>query len=327
MLQTLASRRIGHQHAGKRPRDLNVHPFSNPKPVLGSIAMLDVKRFGSKVRREDAFSGKTRFRNEPFAYRAELAQAHRRYTSRYAKEVAELNFLIDALAPAGIIPDNISPVSHGKTPSPDFELTFGNERVFCECTSAGNAASMLWRFSVADLDVAANDMLEQHPELREKLGARYLALIPGTPIRPDDILSAVDEIAAFISSEDIDRYASRYGVRVPEAFRLLSGAQSVAYAAPSEEPMVLIQPPASAFGGEPEGVAEILSALRQKQEQRYDGFRPIWLVIGATDVIASLSGVIRQFEALQPVLAPFERVFIATFRESFMVSPKGSTDS
>jgi hypothetical protein len=288
--------------------------------------MLDVKRFASKVRRQDAFAGKTLFRNEPFVYRAELAEAHRRYTSRYAKGVAELNLLIDALAPAGIIPDNISPVPHGKTPSPDFELTFGNERVFCECTSAGNAASMLWRFSVADLDAAANDMLEHRPELGDKLGSRYLALIPGTPIRPDDIPSAVDEIAAFISSEDIDRYTSRYGVRVPGAFRLLAGAQCVAYAAPSQEPMVLIQQPASAFGGEPEGVAEILSALRQKQEQRYEGFRPIWLVIGATDVVASLSGVVRQFEALQPPLTPFERIFISTSRESFVVSPKDSID-
>jgi hypothetical protein len=289
--------------------------------------MLDVKHFTTKVPRKEAFSGKTLYRDEPFAYRTELARAHRRYTSRYAKEVAELNLLIDALAPAGMIPDKIVPLPQRKASTPDFELKFGDETVYCECTSAGDASSMLWRFSVADLEIAANDMLENHPELVEKLGNRYVAFIPSAPIRPDDILAAVEEIGAFIASEDMSYYGSRYGVRVPPAFPLLSRAETVAYTAISQRPMIAIQQPASAFGGVPEGVSEILRALQQKQEKRYEGFRPIWLVIGATDVVEHLSDVVSQFEAIRPSLEPFERVFISSSRESFIVTPKGSPDA
>jgi hypothetical protein len=282
--------------------------------------MLDVHHYLSKGPRVEAFPEKTLYRDEPFAYRAELARAHRRYTSKYAKAVVEINLLIDALAPAGLVPDSISPLPPRKSRTPDFELTFGDEKVYCECTTAGDASSMLWRFSVADLEIAANDLLQHNPDLTGKLGPRYLAFIPGSPIRPDDILRAVDEIGSFIASEDLAYYGSRYGLRVPEKYRLLSQSRAVAYTSRSKQPLIVIQQPASAFGGTPEGVAEILRALRQKQEYRYDGFRPIWLVIGASDVVMPLSDVVKQLRVLQPSLDPFQRVFVATSRESFVLT-------
>jgi len=304
--------------------DVNVVPSYRPLSALGNLAMLDVKHFTTKIPRREVFTGKTLFRNEPLAYREELARAHRRYTSRYAKEVAELDILIDALGPAGIIPDRIVPLSQRKAGTPDFELTFGNETVYCECTTAGDAPSMLWRFSVADLEIAANDMLEREPKLSKKLGSRFISFIPGLPLRSEDVPVAVDEIAALIASEDIDRYSSRYGVPVPTSFPLLSQAKTTAYTGKSERPMIAIQQPVSAFGGVPESVSEILFALRQKRAKCYEGYRPIWLVVGMTDVLRQLSTVVAKFDAVAPSLEPFERVFISSSRESFVVMPKGS---
>jgi hypothetical protein len=289
------------------------------------VNRLEVKHFVSTIPRHEAFSGKVRYRDELFEYRIELARAHRRYTSRYARELSEINLLIDALAPAGLIPEDILPLAHRKFPTPDFKLKFSDQTVYCECTSAGDSASMLWSLSVADLQIAANDMLHKDLSLAAKLGSRYLAFIPGTPIRPDDILATVDEIGTFIASENLDYYGSRYGLRVPSSFALLSKARAVAYTSRAETPLVLIQQPASAFGGAPEGLAELLRALYQKQNKRYDNFQPIWLVIGAADVLAPLDQVIGQFAAHDISLDPFERVFIATSRESFMISTNDLT--
>ena len=301
---------------------MNVIPSYRPLSALGSLAMLDVKHFTTKVPRREAFKGKTLFRNEPLAYREELARAHRQYASRYAKEVAELDLLIDALAPPGIIPDRIVPLPQRKAATPDFELTFGNKTVYCECTTTGDSSSMLWRFSVADLEIAANDMLERQPKLSQRLGDRHISFIPGVPLPSEDVPAAVDEIAAFIASEEIDRYSSRYGVRVPPTYPLLFQAKTIAYTTKSEHPMIAIQQPVSAFGSVPEGVSDILFALQQKKAKVYEGYRPIWLVVGVTDVLQQLSNVVAQFEAVAPSLEPFERLFISTSRESFIVTSK-----
>jgi hypothetical protein len=290
----------------------------------GSIAMLNVRHYDAKVPREAAFSSATLYRDAPFAYRKQLKQAHERYTSRYAQEIADLNLLIDGLAPAGIVPDKVVPLQGGKTPTPDFELRLGAQTVYCECTIAGDQSSILWRFSVADLQAAVNDMLEAHDEISSAVGQRYVAFIPRIPVRPDDILAAVDEIAQFVTSEDLGAYGNRYGVRVPERYGVLAHTQTIAYTAPAEHPMILIQQPASAYGGDSEGFSEILNALRQKQVKRYDGFRPIWLVIGASDVIAPLGDIVRRIEEYQPSLEPFSRVFISTSRESFVIAQENA---
>jgi hypothetical protein len=243
-----------------------------------------------------------------------MAKAHRRYTSRYGRELAEINLLIDGLGPAGLVPDDFSPLSERR--APDFVLHFGEQTVYCECTSAGDQSSILWRLSVADLQVAANDMLQRHPA-RIRLDARYLAFIPGSPVRPDDILGTVNEIATFIAEEDLDHYSTRYGILVPPTFHLLSRAGTVAYVGQAQEPQIVIQQPASSFGGASEGVVDIVRALRRKRERSYEGYRPIWLILGATDIIAPLESVIRELVKLNLSLEPFESVFVATSRESF----------
>jgi hypothetical protein len=295
--------------------------------VAGGSAVLNVKHFISKVPRREAFSGKTLYRDEPLVYRAELARAHRRYTSRYAKDVADLDLLIDALAPAGLIPTNVLPLPKRKPSTPDFELTFDKRTVYCAVASAGEAPSMLWRFSVAELEIAVNDMLDRRPDLAAKLGHRFLAFVPSSPIRSDDIPVTVDEIASFLAAENLETYGTRYGARIPEAFPLLSRADTVAYTARAERPLIAIQQPASAFGGAPVRVDEILRALQEKQQKRYEGFRPIWLVIGATDVLSPLAEVVKKFRAAQPRLDPFERVFISTSHESFMMAAKDASDA
>lgn len=280
--------------------------------------MLKVVTHRSTSRREDAFRNGVTYDAKPFEYRA-WRRSDR--TLRYTQGVVELNTLIDALSAAKISPTEIKTLRpNGRRATPDFELLIDGSRTYVECTAAGDPQSFSWQLNVGDWDSSLSVYLNDHPELLGRLGKHYAALIPSRLPSNREIPQLVTESVAFLADEDLDSYAGAYGKRVPQKYSRLAGLDTIIAVGNSNTPHAFVQMPAMSTGGPNEAIHDLLVSFRRKADRGYEGFRPIWLIVAASQIAWKLDDAVSQFVKVVQSIRPFERLFVATSNESFEIT-------
>lgn len=280
--------------------------------------MIKVQHYKNERGRERAFPPRVLYAGTPFEFRSERRSEG---TLRYKQHVAELNLLSDALGPTHFVPDAIEPLkTNSGTRTPDFALHFGSKVIYCECTAAGKSEAFAWQMNVNDWSEALSSRAMHDSSINRILGERYVAFIPAKPPKTKNIASLVDEAAKLLAKGDLAKFEGPYGIRAPDKYPGLSSLDTIVTVGHSKTPQVFVQMPAMSSGGLHEAVQDLTWAFRKKAKQSYKGFRPIWLIIAADQIIWKLSEATSEFAKVVGVLSPFERIFFANSSESYVLS-------
>jgi len=282
--------------------------------------MLLVERFASSVVREAAWSDKVTLNGEPFSYKMSFRAEN---SIRFAQTSVELNLLIDALTPTGDIPTNVETMTPKRSqPTPDFRLTFNKTSIYCECTVAGDPHSFTWQLIIGDWQNQLDTALRARPELFERLDGRYLAFIPTRVPKVEAIPALVSEIIHIIERGEMPTPGVLFGTRVTEQYSELNKLGTVINSNKSGMPLVFIQMPGMASGGPRESVDQLYRSIQRKAGKRYAKFEPIWLIVGASEILWPLDQVVDDLTKRLDTISPFERLYISTSRESFRIRPQ-----
>ena len=281
---------------------------------------LEFKIFGNRETRDiNAFNPDLEY-NEQLLRSQPWRHDRTKHTSDYffAEDLSELNCLLDGLVHEGSIPAavcKLHPEDYNLGPGasvPDFRvvLTTG-ETIFVEITSGGEPLTIREHETLNELSHALRSWSLANLDVQRKLNGLELAFIPLHTFKGKDEKVALGEMKAFVLAEDPQPYKSAPGTVVnSKQYPVLTRSECTVLVADSVAPVAEVRAPGSSWS--PDGdVDTILKRINSKIVNRYDGFRPIRLVVGSFYVIGHRGDTFNAIRSRLNWLGPFERVYIA----------------
>ncbi|GAC1411343.1 MAG: hypothetical protein NVSMB64_21040 [Candidatus Velthaea sp.] len=233
------------------------------------------------------------------------------YETRYGKTEGELRALTLGLVTAGY-----GPTSVAVGDAPDGYVTFGDAAVYVEVAEVIDRESARYTNTMSDLNREVLDAINGDPVLASRVRGQHLEIRLGTCPSRADLRSAKRAILDLIRDGVITSLSERKMHRM-ESPTILAALGTWIYrvswphgSAGGSPHIVHIQ--ASAHSFDPcsiDGVARATLAVKRKKGRAYR-VKPLWLVLGVTDIRGVWADSIDLLSANCPSIEPYERVIV-----------------
>jgi hypothetical protein len=233
----------------------------------------------------------------------------------FTQEYAELNMLIDAIVPIGVSPVDIARVAAAESPTPDFVIrSESGGTIFVECTRAGDREMMRTWDTVHLMEAALNEWLASNTVATRAMAGHFLTIVPERLPKAAYEKAFVDEIRRLVLNGDPSLTARTF-IPVPVQYKIMASCGTTMAVSASVVSGIFIQFPMIGPSSPNDSSKLLLERLECKQKNRYEGFRPLWLVIGAHDLRRPFRGPVDRLRRSVQSIAPFAAVIICNSEE------------